>query len=120
MLCSQSLYFRPKSNNRVSTLQGELKPLGFVLSGRPVERLNWTSAGGLAAMGKNKSGVGSRGAERGAAGTPELPPDPWEVNHITREKQKHEQKRKGEPWQREKMPRPGSTGLETASQVNEG
>lgn len=51
-LCSQSLYFNPKSNNRVSALRGELKPLGFLPSSRPVERLSWTSAGGPAAMGK--------------------------------------------------------------------
>lgn len=52
VLCSQSLYFNPKSNNRVSALRGELKPLGFLPSSRPVERLSWTSAGGPAAMGK--------------------------------------------------------------------
>ena len=75
VLCSQSLYFNPKSNHRVSALRGELKPLGFLLSGQPVEgwaghqqvvRLPW----------ENKRGVGSWTAERGAAGTPVALPWP--------------------------------------------
>lgn len=52
VLCSQTLYVNPKSNNQVSTLRGELKPPGFLPSWQLAERLSWTSAGGPAAMGK--------------------------------------------------------------------
>lgn len=52
VLCSQRLFFNPKPNNRVSALWGDLKPMGFLPSGWPVERLSWTSAGGPSAMGK--------------------------------------------------------------------